>query len=192
MLQPSAEQFRPARTYVFFSPRRQRQFTGRFAFGGPSVLAKDLPVNTTEAVLVDLPATAADLAAAIAKLTPPIGLVFAADPAELVAQPTRQECGRVLHYLQQHPGFDKHHLPALAQATHVTTLQAIFIVQVFFELRFVTIEGALITPVAAPNKQPLTAAKAWQERDAFLNLAQHLQQDSRAALMARLLPDTNS
>lgn len=190
--QPSAEQFRAAQTYVFFSARRQAQLTRRFTFGGPSVLAKDLPAATGNAVLVDLPRSEAELAATMAKLTPPVGLIFWAEPAELVAQPTRLECGRVLHYLQQHPGFDKHHLAALAQATHVSTLQAIFIVQVFFELGFVTIEGAQITATAAPQKRPLTAATAWQEREAFLALATHLQRDSRAELTARLLPQTKS
>nr|WP_263849064.1 single-stranded-DNA-specific exonuclease C-terminal domain-containing protein [Lacticaseibacillus nasuensis] len=62
----------------------------------------------------------------------------------------------------------------------------------FFELGFVTIEGAQITATAAPQKRPLTAATAWQEREAFLALATHLQRDSRAELTARLLPQTKS
>ncbi|WP_461213027.1 single-stranded-DNA-specific exonuclease RecJ [Lacticaseibacillus sp. GG6-2] len=185
--QASAEQFRGAYTYVFFDSKVKAQMTRRFQFGGPTVLAKDLAPDTADAVLVDLPADDASLQAAMRQLQTPVRVVFAADPARLVPIPQREEFGRVLVFLRQHPNFDKHHLPALAQAVHVTTLQAIFVVQVFFELGFVRIDGALISVSDQPTKQPLNAAQAYQDRAAFLALAAHLQQDDRATLSSRLL-----
>ncbi|WP_125704666.1 single-stranded-DNA-specific exonuclease RecJ [Lacticaseibacillus daqingensis] len=179
---PSAEQFRGAFTYVFFDARVQAQLTRQFQFGGPVVAAKDLTSATHDVVLVDLPPDEATLTAVMVHVARPVRVVFTADPAALVALPTRQECGQVLHFLTAHPDFDKHHLPALAKAVHLTTTQAIFAVQVFFELGFVTIEGALIRVAPAPTKQPLTNAVAYQKRVAFLALAKTLQTAARPAL----------
>ena len=185
--QPSAEQFRGAFTYVFFDRHVQRQMTSRFQFGGPTVLAQDLNQSTKDVVLVDLPHTSAELQAVMQQVELPLRVVFAQDPANLVAIPTRAEFGRVLVFLRQHPNFDKHHLPALAQMVHVTTQQAIFAVQVFFELGFVRIEGALISVSDHPEKKPLETATVYQQRVAFLALAQHLQQDPANVILQRVM-----
>ncbi len=151
--QPSAEQFRGAFTYVFFDRMAYRQMTGRFQFGGPTILAKDVTAPIKNVVLVDLPHTQEELKTLMQQVKLPVRVVFAQDPANLVAIPSRAEFGRVLVFLRQHPHFDKHHLPALAQMVHVTTQQAIFAVQVFFELQFVRIEGALISVSDHPEKK---------------------------------------
>lgn len=185
--QPSAEQFRGAFTYVFFDQLVHRQMTRRFQFGGPTLLAKDLTAPTENVVLVDLPHSEAQLEAVMQQVKLPVRVVFAQDPANLVAIPTRAEFGRVLVFLRQHPNFDKHHLPALAQMVHVTTQQAIFAVQVFFELQFVRIEGALISVSDHPEKKPLESATAYQQRVAFLALAKHLQQDPANVIQQRVM-----
>ncbi len=185
--QPSAEQFRGAFTYIFFDGRLKQRMTQQYMFGGPVVLAESVDAATANAVLVDLPPDEAHLAALMAKLTPPVRVIFTAPAASLVALPNREECGRVLHYLSAHAGFDKHHLPALAQAVHVTTQQAILAVQVFFELGFVKIDGAQIDVTPNPVKKPLSQAHIYQQQAAFLTLAHALQSDSRSALEARLL-----
>ncbi|WP_262316454.1 single-stranded-DNA-specific exonuclease RecJ [Lacticaseibacillus parakribbianus] len=182
----SAAQFRPALTYVFFDAKRQAKFTRQFQFGGPTVLAQDLAAGTADAVLVDLPSDAAQLDAALAKLSLPVRVMFYAAPAELVALPTRSECAAVLRYLAAHPQFDKHHLPALAKAVHVAVGQAILAVQVFFELGFVTIKGAFIDLAEHPAKKPLQDAAAYQARATFLALAHELQTADRRELEARL------
>lgn len=185
--QASAEQFRGAFTYVFFNRHVQTQMTRRFQFGGPTVMADAIQADTPDVVLVDLPQTEQQLQQVLQQVQLPVRVVFAQDPANLVAVPSRQEFGRVLVFLRQHPDFDKHHLPALAQMVHVTTQQAIFIVQVFFELGFVRIEGALISVSDHPEKKPLESATAYQQRVAFLALAQHLQQDPASHLQQRVL-----
>ena len=185
--QPSAEQFRGAFTYVFFDRMAYRQMTGRFQFGGPTILAKDVTAPIENVVLVDLPHTQEELKTLMQQVKLPVRVVFAQDPANLVAIPSRAEFGRVLVFLRQHPHFDKHHLPALAQMVHVTTQQAIFAVQVFFELQFVRIEGALISVSDHPEKKPLESATAYQQRVAFLTLAKHLQQDPANVIQQRVM-----
>lgn len=184
---PSGEQFRGAYTYVFFDAKHKQTLTSQYFFGGPVVMAQDVTAPLANAVLVDLPDTDQQLATLAANLTAPVRVIFTAPAAKLVALPTREEFGRVLRFLQGHPGFDKHHLPALAREVHLTVQQVIFAVQVFFELGFVTIEGALITVVAAPARRALNTATVYQAREAFLALAQHLQTDDRASLAKRLL-----
>ncbi|WP_338034761.1 single-stranded-DNA-specific exonuclease RecJ [Lacticaseibacillus kribbianus] len=182
----SAAQFRPALTYVFFDARKQAKFTRQFQFGGPTVLADELAPHTKDAVLVDLPKDAAQLAAAMGQLELPVRVLFYAPPEDLVALPTRAECGSVLRFLAAHPQFDKHHLPALAKAVHVSVGQAILAVQVFFELGFVTIKGAFIDVAEHPAKKPLQSAAAYQARATFLALARELQTADRRTLEARL------
>ncbi len=176
-----------AATYVFFDPVVARRLTNRFSFGGPTVLASQLTENTANVVLVDVPRTKAELANVMQKVQLPVSVLFFATPADLVELPTREEFGAVLRYLRQHPQFDKHKLAVLARDCHMNSGQVILAVQVFFQLKFVTIEGALISVVMNPEKHALDEAPAYQERKVALALAKHLQTVGRAALQTELL-----
>ncbi|WP_235803384.1 single-stranded-DNA-specific exonuclease RecJ [Lacticaseibacillus brantae] len=172
---PSGEQFRASSTYLFFNEKKMQQLTHQYTFGGPTQLVSQQQAPVENAVLVDLPTDEASLKQALNVTTWPIGVIFSSTPAELVGMPTRTEFGQVLRFLQQQPHFDKHHLPQIATATHLAVSQVILIIQVFFELNFVTIDGAFISPVENPAKQALESASAYSNRQAFLNLAHQLQ-----------------
>ncbi|MFD1394025.1 single-stranded-DNA-specific exonuclease RecJ [Lacticaseibacillus jixianensis] len=180
--QASAEQFRGAYNYVFFDAKQKQALTAAFMFGGPTMMATALAAPVANAVLVDLPPDEAALQQTMTHLTLPVRVVFTAPAAALVAVPNRQECGSVLHFLAANPGFDKHHLPALAKQVHLTVRQAILAVQVFFELGFVRIDGSQITVTAHPAKRALQESVAYQHQAAFLTLAHRLQTAPRAEL----------
>lgn len=182
-------QFKASRTYVFFDAKVKQQFERQFSFGGPTTIAAQVQAPLANAVLVDLPKDAAALHQVMQYVQPPVAVMFYGAPSRLVAIPTRAEFGAVLRFLKAHPGFDKHHIPAIAKAVHLTVHQVILAVQVFFELDFVTIEGAFISPVTAPAKKPLQTAKAYAARTAFLDLAQQLQTMPRAQLETMLLTE---
>ncbi len=71
----------------------------------------------------------------------------------------------------------------------MTVHQVILVIQVFFELDFVTIKGAFISPVTAPAKKPLQTAKAYVAREAFLTLARQLQTMPRVQLETMLVTE---
>jgi single-stranded-DNA-specific exonuclease len=183
----NARKVAAAATYVFFDPIVARRLTSNFQFGGPTVMASKLQPGTGHVVLVDVPHTSAELAAVMQKVTLPLSIMFFATPADLVDLPTRNEFGTVLRYLREHPQFDKHKLGIMARATHLNVNQVILVVQVFFQLKFVTIDGALISVVTNPEKHALEDAPAYQERKNALVLAKHLQTAGRAALQTELL-----
>ncbi|KRM55729.1 single-stranded-DNA-specific exonuclease RecJ [Lacticaseibacillus sharpeae] len=176
-----------AATYVFFDAHTSRRLTNSYQFGGPTILASKLAAGTKNVVLVDVPHTAAELASVMQKVELPVSIMFFATPADLIAVPTRQEFGQVLVYLRAHPQFDKHKLGLLARAVHMNVNQVILAVQVFFQLKFVTIDGALISVVNNPEKHALEDAPAYQERNNAIVLAKHLQTAGRAALQTELL-----
>ncbi|WP_263849781.1 single-stranded-DNA-specific exonuclease C-terminal domain-containing protein [Lacticaseibacillus pantheris] len=188
MPQLTQSQVAGAHTYVFFNPRLAKQLTQRLQFGGPTVMANQLTTGTTDVVLVDLPSSEAELAATVQRVDLPVGALFFAPAKQILAIPSRNEFGAVLRFLGAHPRFDKHQLPMVARATHLDTSQVIFAVQVFLQLKFVTIDdGVFISTVSHPQKQALEDAPVYQERVAQLGLARRLRTASRADLRATLL-----
>ena len=182
-------QFKAQRNYVFFDAKVKQQFEHQFSFGGPTMLAEQVTTSLADAVLVDLPKDRGQLVTVMQHIQLPVTVMFYGAPSRLVAMPTRSEFGAVLHFLKAHPGFDKHHIPAIAKAVHLTVHQVILVIQVFFELDFVTIEGAFISPVTAPAKKPLQTAKAYVAREAFLTLARQLQTLPRVQLETMLVTE---
>lgn len=188
MPQLTQSQVAGAHTYVFFNPRLAKQLTQRLQFGGPTVMTNQLTTGTTDVVLVDLPSSEAELAATVQRVDLPVGALFFAPAKQILAIPSRSEFGAVLRFLSAHPRFDKHQLPMVARATHLDTSQVIFAVQVFLQLKFVTIDdGVFISTVSHPQKQALEDAPVYQERVAQLGLARRLRTASRADLRTTLL-----
>ncbi|WP_155286593.1 single-stranded-DNA-specific exonuclease RecJ [Lacticaseibacillus zhaodongensis] len=180
-----------AHTYAFFDAKVRQRLTSRLNFGGPTTMVKDLPAAAANVVLVDVPHNQEELTAAMRTVALPVRVLFYASPAATVAVPTRREFGSVLMYLRQHPNFDKHKLAAVARDTHLNVSQVILAVQVFFQLNFVTIEGALISAVADPEHQELESAPAYREREAELTIVKHLQTATKAQLRQELLAYRN-
>lgn len=182
-----AQAFMQTHTYAFFDAKIMRQLTQRYHFGGPVVLATDLPAGAPDVVLVDTPANETVLASVMRTVALPVSVMFYAPASSLVDIPTRQEFGRVLQFLRTHPHFDKHQLGKLASYLHMNPGQVILAVQVFFQLKFVMIDGAFITAVDQPERHALASAPAYQAREALLTLTHQLQEASRADLRQTLL-----
>ena len=186
---PSLEtqQLMQPHNYAFFNARIMRAMQTRYTFGGPVSLVSDLPAGATDVVLVDMPANEKELAAVMRTVALPVSVLFYASPAATVAIPSRNEFGSVLHFIQQHPNFDKHKLGELARETHMNLNQVILAVQVFLELNFVTIKSALISAVDSPARKQLASAPAYQARQEELRLMKTLQTASRGDLRSTLL-----
>lgn len=174
-------------TYAFFDAKTKQLFEQRYHFGGPVMLTSELPAGATNVVFVDAPETEKALSEAMRTVSLPTTVMFYTPAASMVAMPTRQEFGRVLQFLRSHPQFDKHQIGRLATYLHMNVGQVILAVQVFFQLKFVMIEGALITAVAQPERKALDEAPAYQARRSALELQQFLQTTSRSNLREKLL-----
>nr|WP_305068969.1 single-stranded-DNA-specific exonuclease C-terminal domain-containing protein [Lacticaseibacillus saniviri] len=82
-------------------------------------------------VLVDLPASEAQLQQAIHQVQLPLGVIFYGSPTDLVPIPNREEFGLVMRFLIAHPQFDKHQLGLVAKETHLTVSQVILVFRCF-------------------------------------------------------------
>ncbi|WP_225419222.1 single-stranded-DNA-specific exonuclease RecJ [Lacticaseibacillus songhuajiangensis] len=174
-------------TYAFFDKRVMRLLQSKANFGGPVMAVDELPAAAANVVLVDMPRSEEELVNAMRTVELPVSVLFYASPVATIALPTRAEFGAVLQFLRQNPNFDKHKLGVVAKTVHMNVNQVILAVQVFFQLNFVTINGAFITAVTNPQRQQLQTAPAYVQRQAELRLAEHLQTASRGALRTELL-----
>jgi single-stranded-DNA-specific exonuclease len=78
---------------------------------------------------------------------------------------TREQYGRLFHLIKQQNGIDiRYKLPMVAKYLQIPEKLLIFMIQVFFDLKFVTIKDGVLTKVANPLNKPLTESDVYQQR----------------------------
>ncbi|MGY3765873.1 single-stranded-DNA-specific exonuclease RecJ [Vagococcus vulneris] len=77
--------------------------------------------------------------------------------------PNRTDFGKLFKVIKQFPTFDiRYKLPDLARYLKIDKNQLIFMIKVFFELGFVTIDDGVMSMVENPTQHPLTDSKEYQ------------------------------
>ncbi|WP_071131427.1 single-stranded-DNA-specific exonuclease RecJ [Enterococcus timonensis] len=117
-------------------------------------------------VMADCPADL-QLAQEILKKLAPTRIflwLYSFEEAYLNGLPTRTVFSQVFKFLQQQKNLDvRHKVPQVAQFLKISEKNLILIIQVFFELNFVTIEDGLLNPVANPVAHDLTTSPSYQK-----------------------------
>ncbi|EOA2897807.1 single-stranded-DNA-specific exonuclease RecJ [Enterococcus faecium] len=87
------------------------------------------------------------------------------DEAYLNGVGTREQYAKLFKLIHSQERIDiRHKIKAVAQYLHIPEKLLIFMIQVFFELKFVTIENGVLQKVASPESHPLTESKLYQRR----------------------------
>lgn len=87
------------------------------------------------------------------------------DDAYLDGIGSRDQYGKLFILLKGHPSLDvRHKLKEIANYTKIPSNLLIFMIQVFVELGFVTVENGILRNIENPEKRPLTESKLYQER----------------------------
>ncbi|GEK34368.1 single-stranded-DNA-specific exonuclease RecJ [Kurthia sibirica] len=128
-------------------------------------------------VLLDLPQSAEQLQTMLALVEPSriYAHFFVANSHLFDGLPTREQFIWYYSFLKQRKEFHlRHHLNDLAKHKGWSRAMLIFMTQVFFELKFVTIENGLAKIVENPQKREITSAEIYIERTEQVALEQKL------------------
>lgn len=133
------------------------------------LFATEVPIGQwEEVVLVDCPVVATDVKEVITTVNPKkIHLYLnSSDEAYLNGMPSREQFAQLFKFIAQFENVDvRHKLKDVSNYLKIKPSVLIFMIQVFSDLGFVTIENGLMTKVTAPENKPLTESLIFQERE---------------------------
>ncbi|BAK21586.1 single-stranded-DNA-specific exonuclease RecJ [Melissococcus plutonius ATCC 35311] len=86
------------------------------------------------------------------------------EEAYLNGMGTRDQFGKLYKFIQQHKQVDLTQLPEISKYLKIKEKLLTFMIQVFFELEFVTIKDDHLKVIENPKKQSLTESTSYQER----------------------------
>lgn len=78
---------------------------------------------------------------------------------------SREQYGKLYNFVQKHENIDvRHKTKQIATFLSIPEKLLIFMIRVFFELKFVTIENGVLRGVAEPENHPLTDSRLYCQR----------------------------
>lgn len=87
------------------------------------------------------------------------------DEAYLTGVGSREQYAKLFQLIHSQERIDiRYKLAAIAQHLEIPSKLLIFMIQVFFELKFVTIEDGILKKVAHPKSRPLSESERYQQR----------------------------
>lgn len=132
-------------------------------------LTTEVPDGTwEEIVFVDCPVVATDVKICLENQEPKkIHLYLnSKDEAYLNGMPSREQFAQLFKFIAQYENVDvRHKLADISNYLKIKTSLLIFMIQVFSDLGFVTIENGLMNKVAEPETKPLTESDIYQDRE---------------------------
>ena len=164
--------------YLAFKPETAAIFKSLIAesiYGIDSISEMQEPKH--HLVLLDLPETEEQLTAALTKINPKrIYAHFYAKESQYFEQvPTREQFKWLFAFIKKRGSFDfKKHCDELAKHKGWSRESLFFMLQVFFELGFVTLNNGLTEIAEAPSKRDLSEAPIYKKREQQIALEQKL------------------
>ncbi|QBO35436.1 single-stranded-DNA-specific exonuclease RecJ [Periweissella cryptocerci] len=165
-LQPQL--FTEVAQYVFFNPKVKTQLLAYLPEGSHvvDVTAGDVLTDGQLTVLVDLPKQLDDLSVlqghTFSRLT---AIFYAAHQVYLEKNPSKEEFGKLYKYALTHTDLPiRAQTETIAKYLNIDKNRLYFMITVFFELGFVTIDDGNLNGVANPPHAELTTAPSYQAR----------------------------
>jgi single-stranded-DNA-specific exonuclease len=102
-------------------------------------------------------------------------ILLSTEDAYLDGIGTREQYGRLFQLINQQNGIDiRYKLPMVAKYLQIPEKLLIFMIQVFFDLKFVTIKDGVLKKVPDPVNTPLTESVLYQQRLAKIKTEEDL------------------
>lgn len=197
----TVEMFKTQTTYVFFHKKTYEKLQ---AYLKPeiqvAVLDGSEPSNVSlegNLALVDCPDSLTQFTDWLSKQNPDAMTVYfyQQNNAYLDGMPTREQSAKVFKFFASHSDIDlKKQLPDVVKHLHVDRSMLVFLIQVFFELKFVKIESGRVSYISNPKPQKLSVAPAYQLRKQQIETQEKLLYSKSADLttwMQACLTDKN-
>ncbi|HJE85987.1 MAG TPA: single-stranded-DNA-specific exonuclease RecJ [Levilactobacillus hammesii] len=187
--------FQTAGTYVFFHQNVFRQLANQLPEAATPLLYDGSAVTQLPAgsavFIVDCPDATADLETVLRQLQPAkvTTYLYKKESLSQLGMPTRAQYAKLFKFVATHRQVDVgHQLAQLATFLQIPRTQLIFMIQVFFECGFITIDHGLMDGVVHPAHKDLTTAPSYQLRQQQMQTETDLLACSTAALTKRLAP----
>lgn len=159
--------------YIFFDEKNQRKYNERIPKTGYSYLisgqkeAEQFAMKTSKLVLVDCP-DSLNLLSELLESSEPSNIYvsfFNRESAYLDGMPSRIQFSQVFKYIATHMDIDvRHKTKILSEHLKLKEKMLIFIINVFFDANFVTIQDGIMNIVPNAEKKELTDTKVYQKR----------------------------
>lgn len=127
-------------------------------------------------VFLDTPHNQAELDQALTKNYKQLYLRFLLDQLPIKLMPAKKYFEVLLKYVYQHPGLEINEYRQVAPFLGIDYQNILFIMRVFYELKFITIKQNKIWGIKNPEKKALTASKYFCAIQSQLNFIQQLRQ----------------
>lgn len=137
-------------------------------------LVKDYHQTGEIAVLLDTPHNQLQLNQALENDYQQLYLRFLLDQLPIKQIPNKDAFGRTLKYVYAHPQLTLEDYHQVAPFLGLDYNSVLFILRVFFELKFVKYEDQKIVPISNPDNHPLTSSKYYQSVANELSFTQQL------------------
>ncbi|WP_125579772.1 single-stranded-DNA-specific exonuclease RecJ [Levilactobacillus cerevisiae] len=179
--------------YVFFHRNVYQQLAGQLPTGATALLfdgSAQVPLAAdTPAFIVDCPDATTDLTSVLAQLKPVKTTLYLYKKESLsqLGMPTRAQYAKLFKFVATHQQVDVgHQLGQLSDFLQIPRTQLVFMIQVFFECGFISIERGMMNGVAQPAHKDLTSAPSYQLRQQQMQTEDELLSCPTAALLQRL------
>lgn len=163
----------PVADYIFFNEKNFKKYQENIPEKGTAYLILDeqeatqFAMKTTKLVLVDCP-DHLDLLSKLLQNSEPANIYvsfFNQESAYLDGMPSRIQLSQVFKYVATHMDIDvRHKTKRLSEHLKLKENMLIFIISVFFEAGFVTIQDGIMNIVSNVEKKELTETKVYQKR----------------------------
>lgn len=133
--------------------------------------------NIEQIVIVDCPSELSDLAKIIQKIdyNRIYLMAFSRDECYLNGIPTRDQFGKLFTFIKQQGNVDvRYKTKEIAQYLKVKESVLIFMIEVFLDLGFVTIDNGVMNRVDTPISRPLTESLSYQRREKMIKTEEFL------------------
>ncbi|WP_414840202.1 single-stranded-DNA-specific exonuclease RecJ [Carnobacterium sp. TMP28] len=163
----------PMADYIFFNEKNYKEYQGNVPENACSYLitnlkdSEQLTMRSSKLVLVDCP-DQLDLLSELLKNSQPSNIYvsfFNQESVYLEGMPSRTQFSQVFKYIATHKNIDiRHKIKLLSGHLKLKENTVIFIINVFFEADFVTIQDGIMNSVPNVKKIELTETKVYQKR----------------------------
>lgn len=137
-------------------------------------LVKDYQKENETAVLLDLPHSQIELDQALENSYSQLYLRFLLDQLPVENIPSKGYFAKLLKYIYQHPSLKPEDYREVAPYFGLDYDSVLFILRVFFELRFIKLDHGYLVGEKHPQKQPLTSSHYLRATKSQINFARIL------------------
>lgn len=171
--------------YLLFDDKNRTVAANRYDLDPKKItLINEYDDEGEVAVFLDAPHNQQEFDQALNNHFDQLYLRFILDQLPVEQLPGKQSFEQVLKYVYQHPGLAVEDYRQVAPFLGLDYKNVLFILRVFFELKFIQMNHQQIFGIKKPVKQPLTNSKYYQAASSQINFVRQLRKMSSTKLIA--------